>query len=344
MESVGGDISYYTGNNSFGVAAEALSEDFDRALDVLADVLLHPTFPDAMLARERDIQLAEIKAEQDQLLRAGQQLLREALFAKHPYRLNVLGKPGTVAKLTREDLTGFHRRYVTPGNMVLTVFGNVNAGDVRKKIEAKFGAMKPVKMELPRTLPEKLPASVRKETIRPKEQAVLLIGFIGADVYSKDRYALELLDELYSGLGSRVFLRIRDELGLAYYVGAYQMLGLDSGYFAFYAGTTPGNVATCEQEIFAELAKLEAGKLTEEELDRAKNSLIGQRRVRMQDNAELSTMVGLDELLGFGHEYFKTMDGRYRAVTLDDIKTVANTYFASKPSAVVVVKPPVAKE
>ena len=105
-------------------------------------------------------------------------------------------------------------------------------------------------------------------------------------MFSKDRFALEVLSEAYSGLASKLFHRLRDELGLCYYVGASQLLGLDPGYFAFYVGTTPQNVGTCEKEIFAELEKLEASGLTDEELTRAKSGIIGQRRIHMQDNSE----------------------------------------------------------
>ncbi len=339
MESVGGGISHFSGNNSFGIAAQSLSEDFDRTLDLLADVLQNPTFPDDMLTRERAVQISEFKAEQDQILRKGQQVLREALFARHPYRLNQLGSSNAVAKLTRNDLADFQRRFIVPNNLILTVFGNVNADEVRKKVEAKFGGMPSAKLEFPPTVPETLGADVRKVQNVPKEQAVLLIGYSGVDLFNKDRFALELLCEAYTGQGSRVFRRLRDELGLCYYVGAYQLLGLDPGYFTFYVGTTPQNVGTCEKEIFAELEKLEANGLTDEELTRAKNSLIGQRRVHMQDNSDLSLQVGTDELSGLGYDYFRTLDDKYRAVTLDDIKRVANQYFTNKAHAVVVVTP-----
>jgi zinc protease len=155
---------------------------------------------------------------------------------------------------------------------------------------------------------------------------------------------MELLNEAYSGLGSRVFQRIRDELGLCYYVGATQLIGLEPGYFAFYAGTTPQNVGTCEKEIFAELDKPKADGLSDEELTRAKSGIVGQRRVRMQDNSELGIMVGLDELTGLGYDYFKTVDDKYRAVTLEDIKRVANQYFNGKPHAVVIETPSEEKE
>jgi zinc protease len=344
IESVGGDISYFSGNNSFGVSAHVLSEDLDLALDLLADVLQNPTFPDDRLQREREVQIAEYKAEQDQILRAAQQVLRETMFTRHPYRLNQLGKPETVAGLKRPDLVDFHRRYVSPNNMVVTVFGNVQADQVRKAVESRFGKLKPVKLEFPRTGPETLSADVRKVETKPKEQAVLLIGFNGADMFNPDRYALELLDNAYSGMGSRVFLRIRDELGLAYYVGAYQLLGLDPGYFVFYVGTTPQKVAICEKELFAELGKLKTEGLSEDELMRAKNNVIGQRKVQMQDNADLSMMVGLDELYGLGYDFFQSMDQRYRAVTMAEIKRVAEKYFGGRPHAVVVVNPSAGKD
>jgi zinc protease len=339
MESAGGYISYIAGNNSFDIAAESLSGEFDRTLDVLADVLQNPTFPDNLLVRERAVQVAEFKQEQDQILQKGQQAVREMLFARHPYRLNILGKPETVAKLTRADLVDFHRRCVVPNNMVLTVFGNVKADMVRQKVEAKFGGMKSVKLEFPSTSPERLGADARSVEKVPKQQAVLLIGYNGVDIFNKDRFAMELLNKVYSGLGSRLFHRIRDELGLCYYVGATQLVGIEPGYFAFYVGTTPGKVAMCEREIFAELDKLKADGLSDEELTRVKSGIIGQRRVRMQDNSDLGMMVGLDELTGLGYDYFKTVDDKYQAVTLDDIKRVANQYFNNKPHAVVVVTP-----
>jgi len=340
IESVGGDISYMSGNNSLGISTHVMDEDFDLALDVLADVLQNPAFPEDMLKREGAVQLAEIKAEQDQIVRAGQQLLREAMYTHHPYRLNPLGKTESVKKLTRADLADFHRRYVVPGNIVLTVLGDVNAEKIRKEVEAKFGKMKSQKPEFRRTSPEKLAASTEKVEIKPKEQAVLLVGFSGTDMFSNDRYALDILNEAYSGLGSLLSLRIREELGLAYYVGAYELLGLDPGYFAFYVGTTPEKVDVCEKEIFGELDRLKKDGLSARELERAKNSLIGQRKVRMQDNSELSLMVGLDELYGLGYNFFQSIDEKYNAVTADDIKRVANKYFTDQPHAVVVMKPP----
>ena len=339
VENVGGAIGAFSGNNSFGVTAHAMSDDFDLLLDILADVVEHPTFPADKLTRERDVQLAEIKAEQDQVLRSGQQLLRETMFARHPYRLNALGTPATVAKLTRADLADYQRRYLVPDNMVVTVFGNVKADEVRQKIAAHFSAMQPGHPKFDTGGAEQLATAAHRQIEKPKEQAVLLIGFSSPDIFSPDRYALDLLREAYSGLGSRLFLRLRDELSLCYYCGATQLAGLEPGFFAFYVGTTGPKVDQCEMEIFAELAKLKATGLTADELDRAKASVVGQRKVAMQDNGQVAMMTGLDELYGLGFNHYKTDDEHYRAITLDDIKHVTDRYFSDKPSAVAVVRP-----
>ena len=339
IESVGGAINAFSGNNSFGVTAHAMSDDLDLVLEILADVVANPTFPDDKLVRERDVQLAEIKAEQDQVLRSCQQLLRETLYTRHPYRLNALGTPATVAKLTRADLDEFRRRYVVPNNMVVIVFGNVKAAAVRQKIEARFGALTPGKPTFDTGGAEILAASTHKQIEKPKEQAVLLIGFGTVDIFSPDRFALDLLHEAYSGLGSRLFIRLRDELSLCYYCGAFQLAGVEPGFFAFYVGTTAPKLAQCEQEIFAELTKLKTTGLSTDELDRAKASIIGQRKVAMQDNGSLALTVGLDELYGLGYKNFQTADDKYRAVTPADIQRVVARYFSDKPCAVAVVRP-----
>ena len=149
-----------------------------------------------------------------------------------------------------------------------------------------------------------------------------------------------MLHEAYSGLGSRLFTRLRDELSLCYYCGAFQLAGVEPGFFAFYVGTTAPKLEQCEQEIFAELAKLKTAGLSADELDRAKASVIGQRQVALQDNGSLAMTVGLDELYGLGYKNFQTADDKYRTVTPADIQRVVARYFSDKPSAVAVVRPP----
>ena len=166
-----------------------------------------------------------------------------------------------------------------------------------------------------------------------------MIGYRGTTVADADRYALELVHETCSDLGSRLFLRIREQLGLAYYVGAQNVVGLAPGYFAFYAGTAPDKAALVETELLKEAELLRAEGLTAEELKRAKAKVIGQRKIARQDLGGYAISTALDELYGLGYDHSDTDDARYEAVTLYQIKAVAEKYLLPNALVVAVVKP-----
>ena len=340
IESVGGSINGFGGNNSFGVNAEVMSGDFAIGLELVTDVLLNPTFPAAALEREREIQLATIREQRDHLLKSASMAMRRALFGDLAYGLDPLGTENSVENLLGRDLTAFHQRFAVPNNCVLAIYGDVKAADVKAAVEKTFGAWKTgakALAELP-TIP--LMSEIKRVVEqRDKKQAVLVMGFAGSTMHSPDRYALELLQEACSDLGSRLFLRIREKLGLAYYVGAQNFLGLLPGYFAFYVGTAPEKDDLVEQEMLREVEWLRAEGLTEEELTRSKAKIIGQKKIARQDLGGLAMTTALDELYGLGFNHSETDDAQYEAVTLDEIKTAAQKYL--KPGAVVisVVKP-----
>jgi zinc protease len=159
-------------------------------------------------------------------------------------------------------------------------------------------------------------------------------------MFDKDRHALELIDEASSDLGSRFFVRIRENMGLAYYVGASQMQGLVPGLFAFYLGTDPQKIEPVKTALLDEIRKLASDGLTEEELTRAKRKLIGQHQIAMQSNDAFGYQVALDELYGLGFDYYKKVDQETNAVTLDEIKRVAAKYFRDQPYVLATVRPP----
>ena len=163
---------------------------------------------------------------------------------------------------------------------------------------------------------------------------MLVIGYSGTTVHDGDRYALELVQEACSDLGSRLFMRVREKLGLAYYVGAQNVVGLAPGYFAFYAGTTPEKAALVETELLNEAELLRSEGLTAEELHRAKAKVIGQRKIARQDLGGLAIATALDELYGLGYAHTDEEDALYETVTLDQVKAVARQYL--KPSAMVI--------
>ena len=145
-----------------------------------------------------------------------------------------------------------------------------------------------------------------------------MVGFHGADMFSPDRAALELIDEACSDLGSRLFLRIREEMGLAYFVGSSQMTGLAPGPFVFYCGTDPAKLEAVKAALHEEIRKLAEHGLTAAELARAKEKLLGQQDIRNQSNDAFAFTCALDELYGLGFAHYRARLGReVEAVTLE---------------------------
>lgn len=339
MESLGGSIDSYGGNNSFGVNAEVLSSDFAAGLDLVSDVLLNPTFPADAFERERKIQLASIKAQRDQLLQSAGRFMRRGLYGDRGYGLDVNGTEESVTDLKLANLKRLHERFTVPNNCVLAVFGDVDTKKVRAAVEDRFGSWK-AGTAIKLTNAEPAVREVKRVgEARDKKQAVLVIGFAGTTIFDGDHYPLEILQEVCSDLGSRLFVRIRENLGLAYYVGAQNFLGLSPGYFGFYAGTEPEKVAQVESEMLKEAALLRANGVTEEELKRAKAKIIGQKKIARQDLGSWAMTAALDELYGLGFGHSDEDDARYEAVTLDQVRNAAQKYLKPDAMVISVIKP-----
>ena len=339
IESVGGQIDSYGGNNSFGINAEVLSEDLATGLALVADVMLNPVFPADELEREKEIQIAGIRSRKDELLKSASLAMRRAMFGEAGYGLDSLGSEESAGRVSVADLKSFHQKLTVPNNCVLAVFGDVRTADLKAAVEKAFAGWKPAAAITFAAPSRPLVSTKRTEETRDKKQAVLVIGYPGTTLADDDRYALDLVQECCSDLGSRLFLRIREQLGLAYYVGAQNFAGLVPGYFAFYTGTEPAKAAQVEAELLKEAELLRTEGLTAEELKRAKAKIIGQKKISRADLGNLASTSALDELYGLGWQRAELDDARYEAVTLEQTRAVAQKYLKPDAFVVSIVKP-----
>ena len=341
IEAVGGSISSEAGNNSFAVSLDITKPDVKLGVELLSDVLLNATMPEEAIAREKEVQIAAIKQDEEQLTTVARNILRQALFTQHPYALRANGSVDSIQRLTRKDLLEFRDRYVVAKNGVIFVFGDVKAAEVKQLFEQALAGMKPGTLALTDAHPA---APLNKietvESRKEKAQGVIMVGYRGADIFSPDRYPLQLIDEASSDLGSRFFVRIREQMGLAYYVGANQMEGLVPGLFAFYLGTDPQKIEPVKTALLDEIHKLATDGLTTEELARAKKKVIGQQEIANQSNDSFGYQCALDEIYGLGFNYYKSLEHGVEAVSLDDIKRVAAKYFRDQPYVLATVRPP----
>jgi zinc protease len=343
IEAVGGSYSSDAGNNSFSLSFEMMQPDLALGLDIFADILLHATLPATAIEREKAVQIAGIKAEDEHVTSVARNLLRSTVFGGHPYALRASGTIEGVNALDRAALVALQEEYLVAHNGVVAIFGDVQAEEVRLQVESLLGAMKAGEEQLTKLPPSPAAAAARTvEKFEDKEQAVLMIGYPGTTIASEDRYALELIDEASSDLGSRFFIRIREELGLAYFVGSSQMLGLAPGLFSFYVGTDPLKAGEVRAALAGEIAQLAENGLSAEELQRAKKKLLGKQAIAHQRNSSLAYTAALDELYGLGYLHHQEMAQRLEKITLEEVRDVAHRYFRDQAPVTVIVRPEVA--
>lgn len=336
----GGELTSYAGYNSFGCQMSLLSPFWKEGVALMRSALQTPNFNVQDLEKEKEIMLAGIRAREDEPFDAVGKLLRESLFEEHPYRLQTQGGIDSVAKLTLKDVEKNYQRYVDSKNLVFVVVGDVRPEEVEDYVASQFESFMRGKKIKFSNKKQRLQTDVRK-VVREKQtnQAVLALGFHGVDIFNDDQYVLEIIASIYSGQGSRLFKAVREERGLAYTVGAYQMLGLDPGFFTFYAGTRPDKDEEVVQIILSEMALLKENGISEEELIRAQNGLIGERQKSLESSSRFGFKIALDELYGLGADAYKKYEEKIRSVTRDDVIRVAKKYFKENEYSLIIVKP-----
>ncbi|MBS0660406.1 MAG: insulinase family protein [Verrucomicrobia bacterium] len=341
VESVGGSYGADAGNNSVSVAVEVLQADVALGLDVLADVVLRAALPEEQIERERAIQLAAIKSEDEHMTAAARNLLRSHLFVGHPFALRATGSRESVAGLRREQLVAVRDRLFVGRNGIVSVFGAVRADEVKAQVEALFGAMPAGEPALTQPPQPTVPAgsATYQETKQDKEQAVIMTGFQTCDLLHEDRLALDVIDEACGDLGSRFFIKIREELGLAYFVGSMQLLGLAPGALIFYLGTDPAKLDTVRPVFETEIAALGREGLNEDEFRRAKTKLLGKQAIGLQSAAALAFHCALDELYGRGYAHYRRLVPELEALTIERVQEVARKYLDGRPSVTAIVQP-----
>ncbi|NJR41698.1 MAG: insulinase family protein [Akkermansiaceae bacterium] len=253
LESLGASISANTGNNALLVQAAGLAPDFAIIADVFADVIVNPSLPSDSISREKASQLASLEEALQDPLHSGFRVLRQAVYNGAGYGLDALGSIKSLTNLDRFALSAHHSRHFNASNITLSIAGDFDPATALQTISEKF-------MALPSGDAWTAPASQLADSSDltqhlPKKQAILTIGFPGASVSATERHALAMIQEYASDMAGPLFTRIREELGLAYQVGATQFLGYDVGLFTFYVATSPEQAQLARAELLAEIGK-----------------------------------------------------------------------------------------
>ena len=340
VESLGGHLEAFSGRDGFGLFLQLLAPDLGQGLALMHELVTQSTFPDPELAIQRQLILKELQAQDDEIFDVGGRLLRRTLFEHHPYRFNPLGSKETVNRFTRDDCVNFAKRWVATSNMVVTVFGDVEASAVKEQIDRSFGKILATGESWPATLTEEPLAGVREMTHHmDREQVLIMLGFRGSSYTATDRYAVDLMTAILSGMAGRLFQAVREEHGLSYTLGAVHVAGWDPGYLVIYAATRPSEQPRVLEVLDEELQRTRTEGFTQEEVDQAKRYLIGLHRLDVQHLVGLSKRVALDELYGLGFDAWTHYEDRINSITVDMVNGVAKRYLTMQQRAQVIISP-----
>ena len=340
IESAGAVFAVESGFNSMRLAAGALTDDFCEIFDVMMDVAVHPTFPEQPTVRERESQIAAIRAEKAQPSLVARNLLRAEIYGDHPYGLNLLGSEKTVSVFTRDDLIVTHRARFRRSDVVFGICGDLDANRILDAIESRVQALPEAEKSGPPNVPNVNDFTSRTVISNDgRNQGVVCVGFLGCTIESPDRLGLELLDEAAGDSSSRFFVKIREELGLAYSVGSSLFMGVAPGIFSLHAATAPDKVDEVAQILKRELDRWCREGLDPSEYERARIRTLSQLAFQLQNMDAYAHSVALNELYGLGYDYIHRRRREIERLTIDSVNEAARKYLMDKPAITVIVRP-----
>jgi zinc protease len=340
VEQLGGALHSDAGNNSATLALELLSPDWKAGLLLFLEMLSEASPTEAELQVEKRKQLSLLQAEQDYPMAAARDLVRAALYRGHAYGHKNLGTEESIAAITLKDIAVYQSSRLLTQDMVLAMTGPAGPEDWREPAARALAELPPSgAAALNSIFISRLDQVIRCEKILPKEQAVIHLAFATVPVTHPDHVALAILDEALSDLGSRLFVRIREELGLAYFVGTSQFLGLEAGHFFFYLGTDPAKRREIESVLVEEVARLAQHGLSFEEFSRARAKMQSQDKLEQQNPSQVAYVAAIDELFGLGFGYGQTRRERTEQISLEEVNAIAHKYFSVPHYVLATVSP-----
>jgi zinc protease len=347
VADMAGDISAFNGKNTFGVTADFLARFFEPGLQLVNDVIRKPAFAQDEAEKIRPELLSQLKHQEDSLPTLAFLNFNKAIFQGHPYGLNTAGSEEAIKGFTVNQLKELYNQHAAPEQMVLSVAGAVKAEEVRDMVKKIFGDWQaPTKPATTSGLAEESilppdppgrPDLVR--IIKDREQLHLIIGFLGATMTSPDRYALEILDTVLSGQSGRLFNGLRDKQSLAYSLSSFSQFGLDTGSFGIYMGTSPDKKDQAIKAVWKELFRARQELITDAELTKARNLLIGHYELGLQTHGAQAMEMGLNETYNLGLDFGKRYIKELEAVSVQQVLEVAQKYIQPDHYVMVTVGP-----
>ena len=338
MDAVGGQMNAFTGKDCTCFYAKVIDEDLPLAVDILSDMTLHASLDETEFNKERGVILEEISMDEDSPEDVAHELLSRIQFGNQAAGMPILGPAEQIAAYTRDDLANYRARHYHPENCVVALAGNYDPEQVLALIQQYFGEWK--KSGQRQTVPPMQPIPGQKAAKeKDTEQLHICLGYPGTFLGSDELYPMSVMNNLLGGaMSSRLFQKIREEMGMAYSIYTYPSTYVGCGTFAVYAGVSPKNGHAVLDETLKQLDLLCRDGVTEKEFREAKNQLRGSYLLGLESPGSRMQSMGRGQLHLDRCRTPEETVAKIEAVTIESVNAVARRIFSNAPCISVVGK------
>lgn len=338
MDAVGGQMNAFTGKDCTCFYAKVIDEDLPLAVDILSDMTLHASLDETEFKKERGVILEEISMDEDSPEDVAHELLSRIQFGNQAAGMPILGPAEQIAAYTRDDLANYRARHYHPENCVVALAGNYDPEQVLALIQQYFGEWK--KSGQRQTVPPMQPIPGQKAAKeKDTEQLHICLGYPGTFFGSDELYPMSVMNNLLGGaMSSRLFQKIREEMGMAYSIYTYPSTYVGCGTFAVYAGVSPKNGHAVLDETLRQLDLLCRDGVTEKEFREAKNQLRGSYLLGLESPGSRMQSMGRGQLHLDRCRTPEETVAKIEAVTIESVNAVARRIFSNAPCISVVGK------
>lgn len=331
LDALGSQYNAFTAQEYTGYYAKSDARHFKQIFDVVSDVYLNSTFPEAEIEKEKGVIIEEINMYEDTPARHVQDLFMKLLYGDTPAGWNIAGEKENILKMKRDDFVTYKNKHYVPEATVLVVAGQVKETEVMKEVEKIFRSVKKEKKDEKLKVKEKQTKSQALVSFKQTDQTHFVLGVRSYDLFSKHGPALTVLGAILGGgMSSRLFQKLREEMGVGYYVRAYNDTYTDHGVFQISAGVDNKRIDEVIQAVLVECKKLKEEKVSDEELSKVKEFLIGNNKLSLESSDDIANFYGGQELLRRQIKNIDEKSKEIRKVTAKEVQDMAKAIFIGK--------------
>ncbi|KKR70463.1 MAG: Processing protease [Candidatus Nomurabacteria bacterium GW2011_GWB1_40_7] len=340
LDTLGSQYNAFTAQEYTGYYAKSDAKHFRKIFDVVSDIYLNSIFPETEMEKEKGVIIEEINMYEDMPQRHVQDLIMELLYGDQPAGWNIAGEKKNILKMKREDFVKYKRQHYLPEATVLIVAGSVTEKEVMKEVKKVFGKIsrgKKISKIKTREIQKKPEVLV---SFKKTDQTHFVLAVRTHDLFSKKNATLSVLGGvLGGGMSSRLFQKLREEMGVGYYVRAYNDAFTDHGFFQVSAGVDNKRIEEVIKAVLDECNKLKIYEISEEELNKVKEYLIGNMKLSLESSDDIANFYGGQELLKRELKSTQEKAEEIRKVTAGEIQNLAKDIFKNEKLNLALIGP-----